>query len=103
MPSITGYVTDSGDTALIAAPTGQQNIQVWGLQWGVVDSAITAKLVSGSTDKAILRGTAGVSSCIAVSGTKEPVFQCGQAEALTLNLSGGSRVFYNIQYAIGGV
>jgi hypothetical protein len=103
MPSVSGYVTASGDTTLIAAPTGTQNIVVWGLQWGVVDSGLTAKLVSGATDKAFLRGAVGVSSCIGVSATKEPVIQCGRAEALKINLSDTGNVFYNIQYSVAGL
>lgn len=103
MPSVSGYVAASGDTTVIAAPTGTQNIVVWGLQWGVVDSAITAKLVSGSTDKAFLRGAVGSSSCVGVSATKEPVIQCGRTEALKLNLSGAGNVFYNIQYSVAGL
>jgi hypothetical protein len=103
MPSITGRVTASGNTTLIAAPSGKQNIQVWGLQWGVVDSAITAKLVSGSTDKATIRGNTGAVTTIGVSSYREPVLQCGQAEALVLNLDGTGDVFYNIQYAVTGL
>lgn len=103
MPSVTGRVTTSGNTTVIAAPSGTQNIQVWGLQWGTVDSAITAKLVSGSTDKATIRGNTGAVTAIGVSAYREPVFQCGRAEALVLNLSDVGDVFYNIQYAVTGL
>lgn len=98
MPQLAGTVSSSGDTTLLAAVTGRA-LQVWGLQWGVTNATITAKLISGSTDKAAITGLVGENSVVAVSGTKEPVFQGAVGEALKINLSGAGTVFYNLQYS----
>lgn len=101
MPSITGTLSSSGDSAaLIAAPTSPAFIEVWSLSLMAKDSDITVTVKSGSTVKfTALTPASGVGG-IAVPAGREPIFQCAAAEALKINLSGAGNVAYNINYAI---
>jgi hypothetical protein len=103
MPSISGQLTASGDSAaLIAAPTSPAFIEVLGYQIMGRDSDIDVQIKTGSTVKATVFCPASGVGGISCAPSKEPYLQGAPAEALVINLSGAGEVAYNIQYAIRG-
>lgn len=103
MPSITGTLTNSGEsTALVAVPAGQ-SIQVLGLSLYINDASITVTVKTGSTAKFTCAGLAGTQVAVQPqAGGREPLIQGAYGDDLLINLSGAAAagVRYNIQYVL---
>lgn len=102
MPSVTGTLTDSGDSATIVTSTSPAFVEVLGYQITSKDSDITVQIKTGSTVRATVLCPADGVGGIACPPGREPYLQGGAGEALKLNLSGSGTVAYNIQYAVRG-
>lgn len=104
MPSLTGTLTASGNSANLVSPTASQWVEVWSLSLTVKAADIVAKFITGSTDKYTVQCPATGVGGIAHPSGHEPIFQGAAGEALLINLSGAaaSGASYNINYALKG-
>lgn len=102
MPSITGTLTASGDSAtLITVPAGGY-LQVLSQQIAVNSAAITVTVKVGGTNKWTGYGVASAITYMEATSAREPLYTGASGDDLLINLSGAasSGVAYNIQYVI---
>jgi len=102
MPSITGKLTASGDSAALIDITTPQGIEVWSYSVMGRASDIDVTIKTGVTVKATILCPAGGVGGMSAAGAKNPLFVGLPGEDLKINLSGTGEVAYNIEYSIYG-
>jgi hypothetical protein len=98
VPSITGSLSASGDSAALVNVDADTAVYVLGYQIMAADSDIAVTLKTGSTARATVRCPATGVGGISCPPAKEPYFQGLVGEDLIINLSGAGDVVYNVQY-----
>ena len=98
---LSGTVSASGDTTLIAAPASGRQIVISSIQIQNESTTATTYLLKfGSTT---VYRTLLVSQGDGVTKDMEPAWEVGSGNALVLNLSGANSSNYNVSYWIDSV